>query len=630
MPETQDQTAHPARVSVAGDTPLRAELLSAERLADEARGIAVTQRWTTASPPRTTPLIGLMEKAAVSLEANNRELAQSALAGFAASPAGEWLLDNYYLIEEQVLLVKRDLPAHYAIELPRLENGPYNDFPRIYQALLTLVAHTDSRLDEALLVTFIDGYQDVAALTIGEVWAVPIMLRIAIVENLRRLSAAVVRNQRAEQRADAWTERLVIAAQDDPDSLGSLIAELDQDTAGASAAFFLRLAQRMSPLESGGEAINAWLERRLGAEGVDLHAAQVELQQEQASNQVSIANSITSIRFLDAYEWREFFEQVSLVEQALQRDPAQTYPQMDFVSRDRCRHALEQMAKRCEHSEIRLAEEVVELAQAALAFDPTDEVRGHVGWWLIGGGRYELERVAGYTPTTRERIYRGPLRLRGLFYWGMLGALSTLLVAGLGWYAGRQGAAAPAIATLMLLGLIPLSEVALSVLNRLSSFIFPPRTLPKLDFRRPVADAHRTLVVVPALLSSVNATRHVIENMEVAYLGNRDHNIAFALLGDLRAADAPMQPGDGEIVEAAVRGISELNERYEAEHGVRPFHLLIRERKRNPADGTWMGWERKRGKLHELNLLLRRTKHSGQRTDNRAGMSKHSNFPLFC
>ncbi len=582
------------------EAPFRSELLSAERLADEARGIAAAQRWTTLSPPRTTPLIALTDRAAQSLAADNRELAQSALAGFAASPAGEWLLDNYYLIEEQVLLIREDLPARYGVELPRLEAGPYAGFPRIYEALLSLIAHTDSRIDESLLVEFVDGYQDVDALTIGEAWAVPIMLRIGLVENLRRLSSVVTATQRAEQDADAWTERLIITTQDAPEHLGELIEELDRDSAGASNAFYLRLAQRLSAVEGGGEAINAWLERRLATAGVALHRAQVELQQAQASNQVSIANSITSIRFLDAYEWREFFERVSLVERELQRDPSQTYPAMDYVSRDRYRHALEQMARRCDHTEIQLAEKVVILAREALAIDPTDEVCGHVGWWLVGAGRIDLEREVDYVPTNRERVYRGPLRHGGLYYWGLHLLISALLLLGLGYYALGHGATAWGVALLVLLGVVPLSEVSLAIVNRLSAFVFPPRTLPKLDFRQPVADAHRTFVVVPALLSSVKATRHIIENIEVAYLANRDANVAFGLLGDLKGADSQILEADGAIVEAAIRGISELNDRYETEHGVRPFHLLVRERTYNASARTWMGWERKRGALVEL------------------------------
>ncbi|MDZ4168377.1 MAG: glucoamylase family protein [Coriobacteriia bacterium] len=597
--EAESATEIP-RVVAQEDFPLRAELLSTERLADEARGVAATQRWTTADKPRTTPLIALMANAARSLASDNSELNLAVRQGLAAPPAGEWLLDNYYLIEEQVLLVHEDLPARYGVELPRLASGEHAEMPRIYDALLTLIAHTDSRLDEDRLLAFVDGYQDVAPLSIGEVWAVPIVLRIGIVENLRRLSRAVVLSEREERDADAWAERLLLTGQDDPSQLPALLAELDVASSGRTAPFYVRLSHRLSDLAPGAGTVNTWLEHRLLSEGISLDEAATEAQQLQAANQVSIANAITAIRFLDAYGWREFFERVSLVEATLRHDPSHTYSAMGFESRDRYRHALEAMAHRCDRTEIELAEEVVSLCRGALVADPADEVRGHVGWWLIAGGRPELERRVGYRQRKREMLYRGPLRNRGLFYGGTLLVMEAVLLAVTALLAFGAGAELWQATVVVLLAVIPLSEVAVALMNRLASLVFPARLLPKLDHREPVGEDARTLVIVPALLSSPAAARSVIANLEVAYLANRDENVAFGVLGDLKGASEATTPGDHAVIEAAVQGVSELNERYGAEHGVRPFHLLVRARSFNEPEGTWMGWERKRGALVEL------------------------------
>ncbi len=444
------------------------------------------------------------------------------------------------------------------------------------------------------------GYQERAPLTIGEVWAVPIMLRIALVENLARLSRAVVISMRAERDGDRWAERLVLAAQDDASTLPGLLATIDADTGDVPPAFFVRFTQRLGELETGGEAVNAWLERRLTAEGIVLEAAAADAQQEQAANQVSISNAITSIRLLDALDWREFFERVSIVEAILRRDPAHTYAVMDFASRDRYRHSLEVIARRSVDSEIEVAEKVVALANEALAVDASDDVRGHVGWWLMGDGRLRLEPLVGYRRQRREALYRGPLANHALFYWGTFAVFLAGLLALLALYGLSEDAGVGQVLAIVLLAVIPLSEVSIVLVNRLSAFVFPPRILPKLDSRLPVDDAHRTIVVVPALLSSATAAREVIDSMEIAYLANRDANVGYALLGDLRPSSEPARPDDGLITEAAVRGVSELNERYEAEHGVRPFHLLVRTRKLNESENLWMGWERKRGALLEL------------------------------
>jgi cyclic beta-1,2-glucan synthetase len=575
-------------------------MLSPERLAEQARVIADAQEWVSGGIVGATPLLAVVSKAAASLESDNRELNQAVRGGLPTSPAAEWLLDNYYLIEEQVILVREDLPRHYASELPRIRTGAHANEPRIFDALLDLLAHTDSRLDEENLVRFIEGYQQISPLTIGEVWAVPIMLRVGVLENLRRLSRETLESLEQERAADGWAERLVMAAQDEPERLRDLLAKLDRAAREFGEPFYVRLSQRLLNLESDTESISTWLASRLKREKISLDDASYRQQQLQAANQISIANSITSIRFLDAFEWREFFESVSVVEAALREDPGQTYGAMDFKSRDRYRHTLEELARRSPLSEREVAEQVLRLASGAIGEDPTDYVRGHVGWWLIRGGRPELERAVGYKLSGREVLYRGPLRNRYLFYGGSLAVVTAALLGLLAWYALRVGCSPAGVAWLLLLALVPVSEIALTLVNRLSAKVFPPRVLPKLDHEKPVSEGNRTLVVVPALLTSVSSTRRVIENLEVAYLANRDLHIGFALLGDLKTSDEQTHPGDPDIVEAAVRGVSELNERYEIEHGMRPFHLLIRERRFNESEGQWMGWERKRGALVEL------------------------------
>ena len=616
---------------IPANAPIRAELLSLDRLSAEATAIARAQRVVRGGHPGTTPLLGLISRAAESLNEDNRALAAAARERGATPPAGEWLLDNYYLIEEQVQLVRDDLPADYGIELPRLESGSESGGgkssgvgnPRIYEALLDLIAHTDSRLDEEAVLRYVAGFQEVSPLSIGEMWAVPIMLRLGLVENVRRLSGTVVAALRTEHAADDWAAAMVAACQEgdtiptqaSPASssalatrLAALLSDLDRAANSLSPTFFVRLSQRLGELETGADEVNAWLARRLASDNIVLEQVAAESQQEQAANQVSIANSITSIRFLDALDWRAFFEAASLVEAALSKDPTATYAAMDFGSRDRYRHALEIIARRSSATEIEVAEKAVELSSAALAHDASDEVRGHVGWWLIDQGRYELESQVGYRPLLSERLYRARLANRGVFYWGNLTVLTMLGVAALIAYAMAMGALVWQAVVLALIGLIPLSELALVIVNRMSAALFPPRRLPKLDLRVPVTDAHRTLVCVPALLSSPGAARSVAANLEVAYLANRDVNVGFALVADLKAHSEKDRDGDALVLEAAIRAISAINERYEVEHGVRPFHLMVRSRTYNESEDVWMGWERKRGALLELVREMRGAK----------------------
>jgi len=586
-------------------TPFRHELYSAERLVECARDLGRAQEWTPEFSTEDTPLLGLIERAAQLLAANNTLLAESVRLQQPIAPAAEWLLDNYYLIEEQIGLVRDDLPAHYGRELPRITNGPFLGYPRVFESVIELLSHTDARLDEEVLTRFIDGLQDIAPLFIGEVWGIPIVLRVALVENLKRLSGRVVTAHISTRSADEWADRLLLAAPEGAETLRTLMMDVEERVNDADPVFLMRLAQRLSGRDTGIEVLGAWLERRFQAAAINLDDLAHELQQTQAADQVSIANSITSIRFLDAYEWRGFFEHASFVEQILREDPVGVYSRMDFKSRDRYRHALEGIARRAPLTEIEVAEAVVSWTQTAMSIEPTDEIRGHVGYYLISGGRYDLETSVEYQPRFRERLYRGPLARKGPFYWGLLALNTLVLLALLLASIITSGASTAVVVVICFLAVFPLSDLALSVANRVSAWVFPPRIMPKLDYLQPVSEAHRTLVVIPALFSSAGAVRHVLDNLEVAYLANRDDQVQFSVLGDLKTAAEEHLAGDDAIIECAVVGIESLNARYLAEHGRRPFNLFIRERRYDEREQTWMGWERKRGALVELNRALR-------------------------
>jgi len=587
------------------EAPFRDELLGPDRLAEEARSIASAQVTATGGHVRSTPLLSLIARAATDLAADNARLSRASQGPRAVSPAGEWLLDNYYLIEEQVREVREDLPVRYGIELPRLASGPHEGMPRVYEAVIALISRSDSRLDLTALLAFIEAYQEVTPLTIGECWAVPIMLRIGLVENLRRLSRSVLQSHTDEALADVWADRFTLAEQNDPASLPDLLARIGSEPRHDSAVFLLRLAQRLQGAEVSADVVNSWLAGRLSTLSMSLERESVLHQKRQAADQISIANAIGSVRLLNALDWTDFFEDISYVERVLRCDPADAYAAMDFPSRDRYRHALEQLCKRSRANEIATARSIVERCAATLAADASDEVRGHVGYWLISEGRYELEREVGYRPRGRELVFRGPLRFRSTFYWGLMAAFTAVVAAGLFSYASMQGVAGWRLWLLCLVALIPLSDLGIAVTNRVAAAVFPPRALPKLDPHAPVADERRTVVIVPSLLLNVPNVAGVIDSLEVAYLANRDPNIHFAFLGDPAPAEAAHVPADDKVCEAARRGIDELNDRYQAEVGERPFHLMLRGRDFNVSEQAWMGWERKRGFIDEFVWELR-------------------------
>ena len=585
------------------DKPLRDELLSVEQLEERARALA--GRLTVDPRPRgrhrAYPRLDDNERL---LEEAYRTLADDVHRGELVTSAAEWILDNYHLVASEIRGVRENLPRGYYRELPKLAPRELAGSARVYELALELVRHCDSRLERAQLVRFLNSFQTVAPLTIGELWAWPSVLRMALIENLRRLAAKILESRAARRAADAYVARIDQAGQGALPPLPPIL----------HTAFVVQLLQRIREYGPRLAAVRTAVDEHLATQQMSSEDAIRAEHQGQAAAQVSVANVIGSLRLCATLDWSHLFEAVSLVERVLQRDPAGVYGSMDFLSRDRYRQAVEELAEKNGDAQLRVALRAVESARQAAESggvdprtggppDPAADRAAHVGHHLIGKGRRGLESDVAYRPPVRRRLRRAAFAHATGLYLGSI-ALLTVAIAALGVaYARANGAGLAMQATVALLLLIPASELAIAVVQRLAVRVSPPRRLPRLDFGKGVPERERTLVVVPTLLGSVADAEEMVERLEVLALGNRDPQIHFAILGDFTDAPAHVMPGDAAILAAAQAGIEALDAR--SGPGGPRFYLFHRERHWNPGERVWMGWERKRGKIEELNLLLR-------------------------
>ena len=515
--------------------------------------------------------------------------------------AEEWLRDNHHVVQDQVRDVRQHLPRKYYLELPKLAEGPFAGYPRVYLLARELIEHTAGRIDVDTIVDFTTAYQRSSPLTIGETWAVPIMLRLGLVEELRRLADGVVEARRRRQVARAWRERLA-AATEWTDATSAPVLDDGRGPDGRlTPAFVVELLQWLRDQPQTAATFSEQLHRAL-AEQDDSADEMLRLEhQREAADQLAIGNVITSMRLISSVDWTIFFERTSLVEQILREDPSGAYPLMDFPTRDRYRHAVEGLAKRARLTETAVARTVVEHAEAARRDNPAQDRRHHVGYYLISRGRFDLETAIAYPPTVHERVSRFFFAHPALGYLGTIAVILTLAMASLLAYCARHGATPGELALIAVLALLPVSELVISLLHLVLTSAIPPRPLPKLRLRGGVPADLRTIVTVPAILNSVTRADELVADLEVRYLGNRDDNLHFALLTDFADAGAATLPTDDELLAHVCAGVDRLNER----HGRGRFFLFHRERRWNAADGKWMGWERKRGKLEEFNRILR-------------------------
>ncbi len=606
-PSVEPAPHTPAFWDPSGDEPIRAEVYSLESLEAYARQLA---RAAVEPDVRSSGVVlQRFRQNGRILGSAHQRIARMAQDKVPLTPDAEWLLDNYYIVQDVLLEVRQDLPRGYYRELPKLPQGALAGYPRTYALALGLVAHTDSSLSEAHITRFVQAYQSVVPLTIGELWAVPTMLRLVLLENLRRLSVQMLRAWDDRERAERWLERHIKSCGE-----GELSALcLPEQGPPLKDPFCVRLLQILRDHGPRAAACLQQVETDLSGRGILVNDVLRREHQRQAVNQVSVGNCVTSLRLLGALDWNTFFETTSLVEAVLQDDPAGAYPLQDFATRDRYRRAVERVARRSRHTELEVAERVVGLARQGIeeAGGEEEAAAGHVGYYLVGPGQRAFKARLGYRPRLRERLLEGTLTHPHAVYFGGItlctGLLLALLALLIHAVAGAPGVAAagPWLWLLtFLVALLPAGELAVGIVNYLVTLFVPPRVLPKLAFKEGIPEDCATFVVMPCMLVRPESARVLLEKLEIHYLANPDPQLRFALLTDFADAPDEHRPEDDGYLKAALEGVKALNERYAA-GGPDRFFVFHRKRLYNPVQGCWMGWERKRGKLTEFNRLLR-------------------------
>jgi cyclic beta-1,2-glucan glucanotransferase len=538
------------------------------------------------------------------LDDAHSKLARAADREVNVGPAGEWLLDNLHVVQEHIREVRDSLPRGFYRELPELGGGALAGYPRVYEIAITLISHTEGRVELGNVDLFVGAFQQVTPLSIGELWAIPAMLRLGLIENVRRMALRTVRRLRELDAADAWAARLTTAGEVGTATLSAALDNFISHPPSLTPTFVSRLLYQ---LRTTPEAVPPlmWLEHWIAEHGVGIEDAAARSTEWVAMTQIIMANSITSLRAIARMDWETFVERESVMEAALRGDPAGVYPRMTFKTRDQYRHVVERIAKRTGRDEAAVARSAVDLASAGSGNGASDHHRRtHVGYYLVDEGLAELERITSYRPPLGLGIYRLILRHPNLvFVGGMLVGTVAAILAVL-WLGGVEARGAWRL--VLLFALIPANDIAVNVMNQLVTAFLPPHVLPKLDLARHggIPEEFRAVVVVPTLFGSVEAVTEAIEHLEVQYLANREAHLHFAILSDFTDAPTETREGDAEIEKAAVAGIRALN----AKHALGEedtFYLFHRARQWNPSQGVWMGWERKRGKLAQFNRFLR-------------------------
>ena len=577
--------------------PFRAELFTEQQLEQHAKAIAKKHRLIVAHPAEQL-LKRLAANETILLEVY-AALSDAVKNNTRIVPAGEWLLDNFYLIEEQIYMGKKHLPKGYSKGLPQLSKGESAGLPRVYDIAVEIISHSDGHVDIKTSYSFVMAYQKITHLKLGELWAIPIMLRLALIENLRRLSIQIASDIINKTLANKWADKMVEAVETDPKSLVLIIADMARSEPPMDSAFIAELTRRLQEKGSSLSLPLTWIEQRLS----ENNTTSIELihleNQKQAADQVSISNSISSLRFLSTTDWREFIEKTSIVEEILQRDVDKVYGQMDFFTRDSYRHAIEKIAKYSKCTEMEVAEMAIELA----TLNANEARKNHVGYYLTGKGLAQLQTSAKMRPSGMDWCKKMFNKTPVTVYVGSILIMTALIGEQLMARAYAEGLTDWKLVLLSTLILLGVSRLSIATINWLSNILAKPMLLPRMDFSKGIPTDARTMVVVPSIISSAEGIESLVEGLEVRFLANRDPNLLFGLVTDWKDAPTESLPEDAVLINLVQQKIIELNKKYNRAVND-TFFLFHRRRQFNQIDKVWMGFERKRGKLAQLNALV--------------------------
>ena len=519
------------------------------------------------------------------------------------APASEWLLDNLYLIEKEYKHIKHNMPKSYYKDLPVIKKGMMKGYPRAYHIAVELVSHTDGRVDEDTIERFIRAYQNNSVLTSGEIWALPIMLRIALIQNISKITEKIIWDSREKSRADRVADRLINAAEGK--NIKQEIEIILKEDINFTSHFTERLLKVLRDNGIDSSEIYEWIDERLQMKETNSEKMINLDHQEQASYQFSIGNSISSIREVEALNWRESFENLSFVENVLKEDPAKIYPSMDFESRDYYRHRIEKLSNIMKKPESFIAKKAIQCAEEAESVEGR-EFEKHVGYYLVDDGVACLKEKSYFKD---KGMYALKSSIKGgsvAYYIGTI-VVGTIIAASIFLalsYINDSNRVLWRYVVAALVLVVPCSEIIVSILNWSINDLTSPRFIPKIEYKEGVGEENRTIVVIPTIINSAKRAHELVKNMEVYYLANSDDNIYFAILSDFKDSSTVENEEDKSIVEAALENIKKLNEKYCGNEQDR-FFFFSRYRQFNEKESKWLGWERKRGKLEEFNALIR-------------------------
>ena len=559
--------------------------------------VASSHSTTIKSQKETYPLPGLIENFKTIEEVYNL-LNEHLKLGINIHPAGEWLLDNFYIIEKTVKQIQKELPLKKYTNFVGISNGEYKGFARIYVLASEIVAYSDNKIEKENLSDYLESYQNKKTLSMDEIWNIGIFLQIAIIENITECCSKIYSSQIQKYRAESIVERLIDNKDKNQLKYKNNIRKLEKDIFHDMKYSFIEYMSYI--LKRYGKKANAYLNvleevvEKLGTTVSDVIKKE---HFEIAVNKVTMGNSITSIKEIQRINFLEIFEKINGVEEILKKDPVQVYSKMDYKTKDYYRGKIKEISKKTKISEIYIARKMLELAEENFKKEGQNK-KSHIGYYLIDKGINSLYTRLEYN-TKREETEQNKTKI----YILTVTVLSILVSMFLSYIVNLQIKNTIVLIVSFILFLIPSSEVVIKVIQNILNKTVKPKVIPKIDFSKGIDKEYSTFVVIPTILKNREKVQEMMENMERYYLANKSENLYFSLLGDCSESSLKQEKFDEEVIQEGKKQVEKLNKKY-PNKDFPIFSFIYRERQWNEKENAYLGWERKRGLLNQFNEYI--------------------------
>lgn len=584
-------------------------MLEKKQLEKHLEKIASSHNTTSKSQKDTYPVPQLLENFKTIEEVYNL-LNEHLKLGINIHPAGEWILDNFYIIEETVKQIKKELPLNKYTNFVGIANGEYKGFARIYVLATEIVAYTDNKIERQQLEDYLISYQSKKTLSMDEIWNIGMFLQIAIIENITDICAQIYSSQIQKYRAENIAERLV--ENKDRTQIKFKNTKIEKEIFQDMRYPFIEYMSYI--LKRYGKKGNAYLNlleevvEKLGTTVSDVIKKE---HFEIATQKVLIGNSITSIKEIQRINFLEIFEKINGVEEILKQDPANVYEKMDYKTKEYYRGKIKEISKKTKISEIYIARKMLELAQDYLKENQSEEEHSqvnqdktkiskktHIGYYLIDNGINKLYEKLEYTnqkektPETKAKIYITTISVLTIIFSIFLSYILNIKI---------KNAGLAVIS--FLLFLIPSSEVIIQIAQTILNKTVKPKLIPKIDFSNGIDKENATMVVIPTIVKSKEKVAEMFKNLEVYYLANKSDNLYFTLLGDCSESCMQEEKFDEEVIQEGLKQVERLNKKYQNQE-FPIFNFIYRKREWNEKESSYLGWERKRGMLNQLDQYI--------------------------